>query len=253
MTSLSDESRKAVDEYLQKLEEKLGELPDDERADAVAETRSHIEEAVARIQEDEAAAVGTVLRGLGEPEAFAEGLLSGEPKEEASLPPQPASVTPAPDSAQPKRPFTWGWCLVGCVVVPVLVTVAALAIYFATFAVTIRSAVHHAMKEEDLQQQAVMAEEMGMLESELLDALQGRDVDRLTEMLHPELVAESGVTGEDLLMPEGAGEMTLREMAMPADDSIRVTVSAGEVKQRYTFRRHDIDWRIRDFQRDAAP
>jgi len=129
MTSLSDESRKAVDEYLQKLEEKLGELPDDERADAVAETRSHIEEAVARIREDEAAAVGTVLRGLGEPEAFAEGLVSGDAPEEPVAEAQPALVTPAPAPARRRSPA--GWWIVGCFAVLMVPVVASVGAYFA--------------------------------------------------------------------------------------------------------------------------
>ena len=92
MADLSDESRKTVDEYLRRLGEGLSELPEDERADAVAEARSHIEEAVARIREDETAAVGTVLRGLGEPEAFAEGLLAGDAQKGPAATAQPAPV-----------------------------------------------------------------------------------------------------------------------------------------------------------------
>ncbi len=126
MTTLSDESRKAVDEYLRKLEAGLTGLPEDERADAVAETRSHIEEAVARIREDESAAVGTVLRGLGEPEAFAEGLLTGDPQEEPAAKARPVPVAAIP--AAPRRRSPVGWCIVGLLAVPVVLGVAYLAL-----------------------------------------------------------------------------------------------------------------------------
>lgn len=251
MTSLSDESRKAVDEYLQKLEEKLGELPDDERADAVAETRSHIEEAVARIQEDEAAAVGTVLRGLGEPEAFAEGLVSGDAPEEPAAKAQPVPVTPAAAPAKSRTP--WGWCIAGCIALPVLLAIPLLLAYFWMSSVPTDQVLEQQRLIELKQQEAVWTEEMRMLDDQLILALRRRDAKGLSRMLHPELVAEEGVTGEDLLPHRFHLDPSLEEMVRLEDGSISITLRAGDHRQWYLLRLHDGEWRIRDFQRDAAP
>ncbi|MDP6107597.1 MAG: hypothetical protein QGI33_04090 [Candidatus Brocadiia bacterium] len=198
MTTLSDESRKAVDEYLRKLEAGLTDLPEDVGADAVAETRSHIEEAVARIREDEAAAVGTVLRGLGEPEAFAEGLVDGDFDDgerrqglSAVLPP-PVRPTPTPFPPTPaRRPNTT--LRAGCMFL-VLLPVAWIIFQIPEWT--------RPTKPESGQQQW-MAQHETM--QQLAVAIQARETEVIEALLHPDFVAEAGVTGADLLMPAGVG------------------------------------------------
>ncbi|MDP6107596.1 MAG: hypothetical protein QGI33_04085 [Candidatus Brocadiia bacterium] len=241
MTTLTDESRKAVDDYLRKLEAGLTELSEAERADAVAETRSHIEEAVARIREDESAAVGTVLRGLGEPEAFAEGLVTGDAQEE---PVAEAVAVPVASAAAPvRRRSPVGWWIAGCLALPVVAVVAWVSAYFALSGVQTRGAVEE-RKWLAQEQEASVDYELTALRDELLRMLVARDAAGMAALRHPELMPEDDVSGEDLLLPEGPGRPELVETARGGPNRAHVTVHGGGVVREYHFELFAGTWYI---------
>jgi hypothetical protein len=226
MTPLSRESQERIDEYLTRLRESLLPLSEGERTDAVEELRTHIEEAVTQIREDEAAAVSTVLRGLGEPAQYAAGLMAEDTDEGPAAGPQPGPVAPPV-----RRKGSAGWCIAGCIAVPVLLVVAWVGFYFWAQAPAPPGVAHDA--------------ELGHLQQKLLSALSQRDAAGMAALLHPDLLAEGGVSGEDLLLPEGVGRLSVGEASRVGPDKIRISVRADGTVYEYEFERHAGQWLIR--------
>lgn len=234
MTPLSRESQQRVDEYLTRLRESLAPLSEGERTDAVEELRTHIEEAVTRIREDETAAVSTVLRGLGEPAQYAAGLMAEDTDEEPGAGPQPVPAAPA---APARRGRSAGWCIAGCIGVPVVLLVLLIGLY---------------LERGSPQPPAVAYDaELGNLREKLLSALERRDAAEMAMLRHPELSAEGGVSGEDLLLPEGGVSLSVGEASRLGPDDIRISVRADDAVYEYQFERHSGQWLIRGVRESA--
>jgi hypothetical protein len=244
MTPLSKESQERVDEYLTRLEESLASLPEEERSDAVEELRTHIEEGVARIREDEAAAVSTVLRGLGDPAQYAAGLIAEDTDQAA-----PAEAQPGAPRA--KRTSSAGWCIAGCIGLPVVLLVLAVGLYLV--AATAKETARRRAPVATVSAPSSAAErdpELRALQQKLLSTLTHRDAAGMARLRHPDLIAERGVSGEDLLLPGAASPEVVAASRVGPDD-IRISVRADDTVCEYRFEKRAGQWLVRDVRESA--
>jgi len=249
MTALSRQSQERVDDYIARLRESLASLPEDERTDAAEELRTHIEEAVSRISEDEAAAVATVLRGLGDPAEYAAGLLAeGTDREPAAT----AQVQP-PASPAPAKPDRWGrGCIVGCVAALVVLVLACGAAYFWAQWQGPRPGREVLDRQQELltpqPPRPRVDQEVLDLRNELLSTLARRDAAGMERLCDPELVADGSVSGAGLLLPDDAIDPQVIDTSRQ-EDIVRISVRAGQTVYEYEFHRHGGAWKLRALPR----
>lgn len=136
-----------------------------------------------------------------------------------------------PAAAAVRRKGSAGWCVAGCLGVPVVLLVLAIGIYLEAGSTGPPGVARDA--------------ELGHLRQKLLSALTQRDAAGMAALLHPDLIAEGGVSGKDLLLPEGVGSLSVGDASRVGPDEIRISVRADDAVYEYQFQRHSGQWLIR--------
>jgi len=131
-----------------------------------------------------------------------------------------------------------GWCIAGLLAVPVALLVAWIAFAFYWNSTGSREQRRGAEVLE------VQDGELLELQHDLLSALARRDAAGMAMMRHPELIAEGGVAGEDLLLPEGTTGQRVVDTSRQGDN-IRISIRANETIYEYEFEPHGGGYLIR--------